>query len=371
MFSRFFGLLLFIGAVPACATLDASNPLAEKKSCTSVSEQDSALDLSAVLQQTKVPSVSFARIVDGCIAAVQVAGERSLGEPTTISTFYNVASLTKPVTAEVALRLISEGAFSLDESMAPYWVDPDVVDDPRYLKLTPRLSLSHQTGFPNWRDPEHGLTFERDPGSGPGYSGEGYEYLAKFIEKRTGVGFEAQAKRLVFDPIGMSNTAYTRMPGSAGVVASSRDMKGDWSPPFFRQQALASDDLLTTAEDYARFVVAVMSDQKLTSEISVERSRVQADRLTGTCATLPAELCPDQAGFALGWEVFVLHGKRYFMHTGSDDGAFAFAYFAPDNKSGVVILTNSNQGFLVILPILEQIGADRDFVDLLRAMSKQ
>jgi len=41
----------------------------------------------------------------------------------------HTASLTKPVTAETELRLASAAKLSLDERMAPYWVDPDIKDD--------------------------------------------------------------------------------------------------------------------------------------------------------------------------------------------------------------------------------------------------
>jgi CubicO group peptidase (beta-lactamase class C family) len=64
-------------------------------------------------------------------------------------TLYNMASLTKPVTAETVLRLTSAGKISLDESMSPFWLDPDIQSDPWSKLLTPRLCLSHQTGFAN------------------------------------------------------------------------------------------------------------------------------------------------------------------------------------------------------------------------------
>src|SRR6202161_3484933 len=78
-------------------------------------------------------------------------GEQSRGVPATTKTLYNMASLTKPVTAETVLRLASAGKLSLNESMSPFWLDPDIRDDPWSKLLTPRLCLSHQTGFANWR----------------------------------------------------------------------------------------------------------------------------------------------------------------------------------------------------------------------------
>jgi len=51
----------------------------------------------------------------------------------------------------VALKLVSQGKLSLDEPLYKYWTDPDIASDPGNKKITPRLILSHQTGFANWR----------------------------------------------------------------------------------------------------------------------------------------------------------------------------------------------------------------------------
>lgn len=64
--------------------------------------------------------------------------------------------------------------------------DPDIADNPYVKKLTTRIILSHQTGFPNWRgnNADGKLTFEFEPGTKYQYSGEGYEYLRKALEKK-------------------------------------------------------------------------------------------------------------------------------------------------------------------------------------------
>ena len=104
------------------------------------------------LKESDVPSVAVAYIKDGKVAWTAVYGEQSPGVPATEKTLYNLASLTKPITAETVLRLASAGKLSLDESMSPFWLDPDIKDDPWSKLLTPRLCLSHQTGFANWRE---------------------------------------------------------------------------------------------------------------------------------------------------------------------------------------------------------------------------
>jgi CubicO group peptidase (beta-lactamase class C family) len=142
----------------------------------------------AWLKEFHVTSVSVAYIENGKTAWSAYYGDQVPGgPPANEKTLYNVASLTKPITAEVILRLASEQKLSLDEPIAPYWTDPDIKDNPWSKLLTPRICLSHQTGFTNWRYQTKGvLTFQWEPGTKTGYSGEGFDYAARFAEKKTG-----------------------------------------------------------------------------------------------------------------------------------------------------------------------------------------
>ena len=172
------------------------------------------------LKESDVPSAAVAYIKDGKVAWTAVYGEQSPGVPATGKTLYNIASLTKPITAETILRLASAGKLSLDESMAPFWLDPDIKDDPWSKLLTPRLCLSHQTGFANWRGMTGGVLKMRwEPGTQTGYSGEGYMYLGRFAEKKMEKPFDALAQEMVFDPIGMKETSYTVKEWYAGRLA--------------------------------------------------------------------------------------------------------------------------------------------------------
>ena len=120
------------------------------------------------LKQFDVPSVAVAYIRKGKIDWTAVYGEQSPGVPANARTLYNVASLTKPISAEVILRLASKRKISLDESVSAYWIDPDVKDNPWNALLTPRLCLSHQTGFTNWRyQTNNVLTFNGNLELGP------------------------------------------------------------------------------------------------------------------------------------------------------------------------------------------------------------
>ena len=68
------------------------------------------------------------------------------------------------------------------------------------------MVLSHGTGLPNWGGEQ--LTLQFEPGTAYGYSGEGFVYLQKAIERATGQSLEALARREVFEPLGMTRSSY-------------------------------------------------------------------------------------------------------------------------------------------------------------------
>jgi CubicO group peptidase (beta-lactamase class C family) len=324
--------------------------------------------LSALLINEHVPSVSFAQIAEGRTLLAEAYGEQSPGVAVTTSTLYNIASMSKPISAEVILRLASAGKLSLDEPMYKYWTDFDVAADPRAKVLTPRIALEHQTGFANWRRETGGkLSFTRDPGTGFGYSGEGYQYVARFAEQRTSQPFESLAQNLVFDPSGMARTAYTQRPWMEGNIAQPTDKDGKWLKPQIATQFVAADLVYTTPIQYASFVESLMNGAAESPAIRKLRETVLTDRKADICVGKMTKLCPDEVGFGPGWEVTKIHGKTFLMHTGLDEGVFTLGYFDPGARSGVIIFTNSANGPRVILPILKLLGADPDFIAYLEA----
>ena len=318
------------------------------------------------LKENDVPSVAVAYIEDRRVAWTAVYGEQSPGVPATAKTLYNMASLTKPVTAETVLRLASAGKLSLDESMSPFWLDPDIQDDPRSKLLTPRLCLSHQTGFPNWRGKTGGvLKIQWDPGTQTGYSGEGFNYVGRFTEKKLGKPFDVLAQEMVFGPVGMNETSYTAKSWYAGRLAIPHGPNRDKPVNDVAQAWNGADLLRTTIQDYAKFVVSVMHDQGLTREIAAERATLTRDRvkpedLKNVCSTAgePGH-CLVTAGMGLGWEVETVNGEKILDHDGSDWGVKTFVMFVPARGIGVVVFTNGENGEAVIKKVVEVLYPNR------------
>ncbi|VXC37375.1 CubicO group peptidase, beta-lactamase class C family [Sphingomonas sp. 8AM] len=322
-------------------------------------------DMTTTLREQRVESASVAVIRDGQIVSTGAWGIAGPNRAATASTPYNLASLTKPLTAEVILRLVSAGKLSLDEPMDRYWSDPDLSRDTRRMKLTVRMALSHRTGLPNWRDAK-GLAFDHDPGTTTGYSGEGYQYAARYAEHRTGQSFETLAGRWLFAPAQMRTSGYVSAQGETVPIAVPYDDAGKALPVERVTRYNAADLAHATARDYARLLINARNDTGLVASVAAERSRLQADLTPEICAGSKAASCPPWTGFGLGWQLLGFPDSTTMLHTGKDAGAFTFAAIDRASGDGIVILTNSDNGWRVILPILERTGSDPKLIAFLR-----
>lgn len=289
------------------------------------------------LKENNVPALGLGVIRDGKLAEVRVFGELQQGVTAPYDTIFNVASLTKPVVTMLTMQLVAKGQWSLDEPLAKYWVDPDVAGDPRHAKLTTRHVLSHQTGFMNWRFLEESkkLTFHADPGTKLQYSGEGFEYLARALEKKFGKPLSALMAEHVFKPLQMHDS---ELAWSARTDESrfARWHGGDGSlhkEDYRIAAANAADNLLTTVEDYGRFAAWVLSGAGL------------PEALFGEMVKQHAEVRPN-IGMTLGWELLAgLPGGEYaLVHSGADTGVNTLVMLLPKTKRGLIIFTNSDRG---------------------------
>ncbi|MEP7290270.1 MAG: serine hydrolase domain-containing protein, partial [Chloroflexota bacterium] len=138
-----------------------------------------------VMIQRSVPGLSAVLFSDTAIVWSQGFGVSNTvtQKPVTTETIFEGASLSKPVTAYAALKLCAQGKLALDRSLATYLSEDDEL---AASKITLQHVLSHSTGLPNWRGRSQPIRIQSEPGARFGYSGEGYVYLQRVIERITG-----------------------------------------------------------------------------------------------------------------------------------------------------------------------------------------
>jgi CubicO group peptidase (beta-lactamase class C family) len=306
------------------------------------------------LKKHDVPAAAVALISGGKLSWSRAWGEQSPGVPATSDTLFNVASLTKPITAEVILRLASKGKLSLDEGMSSYWLDPDLKSNPWHAKLTPTIALTHRTGFKNWRPNDGLLTFEWQPGTRTGYSGEGFNYLGRYAEKKLGRPFEELAREELFEPLRMRSSFYTPQPALRGRVAMVKGADGTTRLPDVQANWNGADDLHISVNDYARFLGSVMRNDGMSRTIAQSRSKTFENMVQMACPPekIAPELCPKSVGFGLGWVVYDNGNELVMMHGGGDWGERTLAFYVPARKFGMVIFTSGSNGQKAIRDIV-------------------
>ncbi|MDW9380673.1 serine hydrolase [Chryseobacterium sp. JV558] len=299
---------------------------------------DNDQSMQSWLKENNIPTLGLGIIEGGKLQQVKVFGDTKKGVTAPVNAYFNVASLTKPVTAMVALRLISLGKWKLDEPLDTYWTDPDIINDPRNQKLTTRIILTHQTGFPNWRwmNTDKKLNFQFDPGTKYQYSGEGFEYLRKALEKKFGKSLDQLAQELIFQPLKMRNTNYIWDQNTdESRFVTGYNEKGNPYPIEKIKTANAADDLHTTIEDYGNFMISVMKGKNLRPDVFQEMTKKQVKVKEGKY-------------FGLGFEIYDFGNGEYALsHGGADHGTRCIAIVLPNSGKGIVIFTNVDDGYKV------------------------
>ena len=303
-------------------------------------------EIEQLLIQEKVPALGLGIIEDGRLKQIQVFGKIDTDVAASYNSIFKVASLTKPITALVTLKLISAGKLGIDEPLNKYWIDPDLKNDNRTKKLTPRIILSHQTGFPNWRylTEKKKLIFEFEPGTKFQYSGEGFEYLRKALERKFGKSLESLADSLVFKPAKMKDTHFwwDKSMDEKRYV-KNYDQNGKAFETIKYYQANAAANLLTTVEDYGNFLTYILSGADLSKTVYDEMLKNQVQLKVNDF-------------FGLGWEKLTgfSNDEYALMHTGKDPGVNTMAIIFPKSKKGYVIFLNGDNAGKIFEKLLAE-----------------
>ena len=281
--------------------------------------------------------------------------------PAGTSTVYRLASLTKPITATAVLQLVEAGKVDLDAPIQRYV--PGFPEKP--WPVTSRQLLAHQSGIRNWTSEEfHGTkrfptlaeslaAFKDDPllfqpGTKTLYTSYGYNLLGAVIEGAARQGYDRYLAERVFAPAGMTAA---RTEDVLAIVPHrargyQRTAAGELlnSPLSDVSNRLAGGGLAATAEDVARFAIALQRGQLLkasTAQAAWGRQRTSDRKLTG---------------FGLGWIVAVTDGRTEVYHTGGQPRVSTVLYMVPRQGFAVVLLCNLEGVSTALLDLAREIA---------------
>lgn len=315
-----------------------------------------------------IPGVSCVIIKNNYIAWSKSFGVTDVrtGEPVTDKTMFEACSMTKPVFAYIAMKLVEEGKLKLDE---PIWT---IFDDPAFQgqewrkKITPRMLLSHTSGLPNWRpgeDEENGyLPIEFEPGTKFQYSGEGIYLLQKVVEKITGTSLDELAQETIFSQFFMMNSSFIWTPEYDSRIASGHDTSGNFIRKTNYSRANAGYTLYCSAEDYARFLLDVMSpirpgDASLAAETIDTMLARQVESPSREPQKRPGGKNGIKTFRSLGWAIDQTPTGDIHYHSGSNGSGFkCYHQFDRKTGSGIIIMTNSLGGLGLWDALIQRLG---------------
>ncbi len=187
--------------------------------------------LQDAMARLNVPGVSVAVIKAGKIAWSRGYGVAWVGGPAiTPRTLFQAASISKPVAAMAALRMVEQGQLDLDADIntsLTSWKLPEGKGKPSVRQLLSHTGGMTVSGFPGyaagksvptlvqvldgaWAANTKAIKVDTAPGSAMRYSGGGYTVLQQAMIDRSGKPFDVLLRESVLRPLGMSESSFSQ-----------------------------------------------------------------------------------------------------------------------------------------------------------------
>lgn len=344
------------GVLLLCAFLPLTSALAQISL-----EKQSQIEAvtSRFMVDNKIPGIAVAIVEKGEYEWSKGFGMADLeaGVPAGPQTLYRLASISKTITATAAMRLAEDGKLDLDAPLHKYCPAFPTKGTP----ITTRELLAHIAGIRHYKttspydseiritkhfdDPIQGSLelFKNDPlvatpGTSFRYSTYGYTLVGCAIEGASGQKYSDYVRKTVLVPAGMTQTqiddrlaiipnrarlySYSNYDSGAVINADCNDLSA----------RVPGDGWLSSAEDMAKFEVAILNDLLL--------KRATRDEMW----TVPKTADGKQSDYALGWQMEDKRGLPSVEHGGGEVGTSTFIIMVPKLRAGIVVLLNLNGG---------------------------
>jgi CubicO group peptidase (beta-lactamase class C family) len=395
--SRGYLLLAFLLAATAVAAPMAAPAAAQRPDVR-------ALDRSIAEARSKweVPGLAVAVVKDGRVVLAKGYGVRDMREPGAVDehTLFAVASNTKAFTAAALAVLVDEGRLSWDDRVRDHlpWFelyDPYVSDDLRIRDLlTHRSGLGTYSGDLLW----YGTGYSAEevvrrarfvPQAGPFRASYGYSNLmfiaaGEVIAAVSGEPWSAFVRRRILTPLGMDRTVLST--DSLALRDNVATPHGHWEGelvafPWYNWDAMgAAGGIISSVAEMAEWMKVQLARGVVADGDTLFRPRRSAEMWTVhtplAVGAASRELYPSTnfRGYGLGWSLNDYKGRLVASHGGGYDGMFSRVVLVPEERLGVVVLTNSMTGISTAIANLvldAYLGGDRrDWSDLLLARAR-
>lgn len=166
---------------------------------------------------------------------------------------------------------------------------------------------------------------------------------------------DSLSRQMLIEPIGLKNTRYVWDDRLMVSAACGHDREGNVKPDrTYYDRANAAYSLYTTAEDYARFIVEILKEDRRTEH------SISDDMVTEMLSAF-SHREDQEADWGLGWGMRTLSGQKQVYHSGSNRTGFrCYSEFFPGSGDGIVIMTNAMGGKELWKAAIDSWHADLD-----------
>ena len=364
-----FGLVLSVMA-------NAQRVIVRRLDGSAISPQQIDAIVTGVMQSAHVDGSGIAIFNDGKIAYLKAYGFRDTAKrlPLTPDSIMTAASLTKPVFATMVMQLVQKRIIDLDTPIYEYLPKPlpeypnyaDLANQPNYRLITMRMLLDHTSGLPNWRrfTDDKMLRIYFTPGSRFAYSGEGIALAQMVVETVTKKSVSDLMKEYVFEPVRMTRTSMVWEPRFKENCANGYDPHGKSMGPEERTHGDAAGGMQTTLRDYAAFALAVLDgkipDEKVRGQMLSPQIRIfEKTEFPSLTTETTAANDAIRLSYGLGWGLFwTPYGKAFFKEGHDDLGWRHYVVCFARPRSGMLIMTNSDNGEDIYSTLLDKVLGD-------------
>ncbi len=315
------------------------------------------------IEKQGLVGLSAGVVMDGKVAGTLHFGheDRENGIASSRDTMYRWASISKPLTAIVAMLAAEDGRLDLDADIRTYV--PEFPEKP--WTITARQLLTHQGGVVHYsngpvirtrreydvanpyKDTILSLdTFKEsplvcEPGTKHSYTTHGYMLLAAVVERATNTPYAELVRKRIARPLGMSTLRpdyqWEDIPHRAVGYRTNRQGEAVQSTNTDVSWKLGGGGWISSVEDLARLAAGLMDDSIVPAPV---RERMWTRQRTRDGA---------ETGYGLGFTVGVLDGMRLVGHSGSQEKTRTNMLLCPELGAAIVLMSNSEHAELGVL----------------------
>ncbi len=323
--------------------------------------------MEAAIQLWKVPGVGLAIVRNDSVIYARGYGVRDVARPDRVDerTIFAIGSSSKAFTSASVAMLVDEKKVSLDATAATYLPGFQLYDPYASRELTVRDMLSHRSGLARGELAWYGSGFDRDeivrrvrylPPTWSLRSQFGYQnimYIAsgQVVAKVSGKSWDDFVRERIFTPLGMS-TSSTSIAALSGQrdVSLPHAMVNDTvrSVPWRNiDNAGPAGSINSNVAEMAQWVRLQLGrgmyngKQLISSRMVDEMHQAHTVIRTDSAARANNPETHLQA-YGLGWFLQDYRGRMVVHHGGNVDGFTALVAMMPEEKYGIVLLTNMN-----------------------------